>query len=705
MTGKTHELAEMNIPMYVNEVGHSKDLVHNVDSRDLRDRSVEYYIRIEKPMKQAEQVELLTNYFDHYEDVRERKGYGQRNLKRGVKSDDDFGALLMRNFDSREHAEVEIRDLTQSIHDPGDDTVRRVYDLCEFLEENVRIPLLEKTTRFLEAYDRDKADTSDAPSSLQCIAMLRFNWLGPILSQTLCKIEDYLENAPEGIIQIGYPWRSMLEQCKKWTLSMKWDQLTDFWNFDKDVMGSDGKSIHEAMHREMIEMVCYDVRQKMWSPFDPSIWCPIAQDLVTNICDEIGIVKYVSSEGNTGDTHGNPTLLDRILEHATTAVKQIHDEAEIFRERHTRIEFSSGVSSNATIDAKQLGSLRSKMFQYNTVDPKGVVAALSDLLAYFDCAFLVDDHFMTGNFTVPVAFDKRFLMTKYSGFKVDAPLNSLPRSVEDARRCKAEVNKMWYILWQVIFIVHLFGEQYLVGASGTEEGYSLEKLCRHLDFDFELGSEAVGRGMIGRTIWEKLVKTPEKKKEKNKSSNKPSKEESKKRKTPDDSQATVKNSEKPKKQKMFSSDVSVKAPATTDVSVKAPATTVLGASPATTVLGASPATTDLGASPATTDLGASPEGTINAFGAKKQNAVKVWEGAPDEPLEGGWPEGWIKKIFERAGGLTKGRGDRYWYSPHKKYKFRSMLEVKKYLGILRTLGSSEVDEDIAWRMFKVKTSE
>jgi hypothetical protein len=50
VTGKTHQLAEKNLPMYVNEVGHSKDLVHNVDSRDLRDRSVEYYIRIEKPI-------------------------------------------------------------------------------------------------------------------------------------------------------------------------------------------------------------------------------------------------------------------------------------------------------------------------------------------------------------------------------------------------------------------------------------------------------------------------------------------------------------------------------------------------------------------------------------------------------------------------------------------------------------------------------
>lgn len=68
---------------------------------------------------------------------------------------------------------------------------------------------------------------------------------------------------------------------------------------------------------------------------------------------------------------------------------------------------------------------------------------------------------------------------------------------------------------------------------------------------------------------------------------------------------------------------------------------------------------------------------------KKASAVKrprrsapepVWEGSPTESLEGGWPLGWKKKIFERKSGATKGGTDRYWYSPIKSFKLRSMVE-------------------------------
>jgi hypothetical protein len=52
----------------------------------------------------------------------------------------------------------------------------------------------------------------------------------------------------------------------------------------------------------------------------------------------------------------------------------------------------------------------------------------------------------------------------------------------------------------------------------------------------------------------------------------------------------------------------------------------------------------------------------------------VWVGTPTEDLEGGWPTGWTKKVFERKSGATKGGKDRYWYSPINGFKLRSMVE-------------------------------
>jgi hypothetical protein len=81
---------------------------------------------------------------------------------------------------------------------------------------------------------------------------------------------------------------------------------------------------------------------------------------------------------------------------------------------------------------------------------------------------------------------------------------------------------------------------------------------------------------------------------------------------------------------------------------------------------------------------------------KKEPAKEVSSGPPDEPLEGGWPDGWTKRVFERQSGSTKGTKDRYWYSPANK-KFRSMNEVKRFLAALKTCKG---DEGEAWNVFK-----
>ena len=82
---------------------------------------------------------------------------------------------------------------------------------------------------------------------------------------------------------------------------------------------------------------------------------------------------------------------------------------------------------------------------------------------------------------------------------------------------------------------------------------------------------------------------------------------------------------------------------------------------------------------------------------KKSITNEVWMGVPDDPLEGGWPEGWIKRKFERKGGLSKGGLDRYWYSPQTKKKFRSMVEIKKFMF---SLTQTNGDEEKAWLLFK-----
>ena len=75
--------------------------------------------------------------------------------------------------------------------------------------------------------------------------------------------------------------------------------------------------------------------------------------------------------------------------------------------------------------------------------------------------------------------------------------------------------------------------------------------------------------------------------------------------------------------------------------------------------------------------------------AKRGGEPPVWEGAPDEDLEGGWPDGWVKKLYARKNGATKGTKDRYWFTPVEKYKLRSMNEVKRFMAALQKTDGDE----------------
>ena len=112
-TGEIHSLAKMHTPTYVNEIGHNSKLRKNVLILDKNDRSVYYYVYIDEKnaMKKGDKVELLVDYGDAYEWVRERKGYGLANMTEHLGGDEEDGARLRRNFYERDDVEKDIATL------------------------------------------------------------------------------------------------------------------------------------------------------------------------------------------------------------------------------------------------------------------------------------------------------------------------------------------------------------------------------------------------------------------------------------------------------------------------------------------------------------------------------------------------------------------------------------------------------------------
>ena len=79
----------------------------------------------------------------------------------------------------------------------------------------------------------------------------------------------------------------------------------------------------------------------------------------------------------------------------------------------------------------------------------------------------------------------------------------------------------------------------------------------------------------------------------------------------------------------------------------------------------------------------------------EKNPNEVYSGPPDDPLEGGWPPGWIKKAILRTAGVAKGKADRYWYTPKLGFKLRSLSVVKRFIAALKVCDG---DEDKAFTM-------
>jgi hypothetical protein len=48
VTGNAHQIAQNELAMYVNEVGHCKSLTKNIEAYEQHDRSVDYYVSIER---------------------------------------------------------------------------------------------------------------------------------------------------------------------------------------------------------------------------------------------------------------------------------------------------------------------------------------------------------------------------------------------------------------------------------------------------------------------------------------------------------------------------------------------------------------------------------------------------------------------------------------------------------------------------------
>lgn len=610
----------MNIAMHVNEVGHNPDLVQNVFICHNNERSVEYFLRLESPMKSGETVELLTNYGIAYEAIRERKGYGRRNLYRGLHSDEDSSVELKRNFAEREDAENTIMMLECS----------DIVAMLDFIYENVWEPI-----QIMAKAHWNAPASSEAPSTLQWVALRRIYWLRGAFTRRILNLEKETDDDPN-----VYPYKASLVYCRE-LLSKMEDDRTSI-----RVSSDSLQAVGMAIQAEVREEIFFLMREKLPAPLgDPAVWCPMGARLLKSLSDCATHLLLKESAGILSN-EGKATLLGYLLHSAKTAAEELRASLKRGDEVPDSLAFDSGVGKDSVL-SRPLGKLLSTVkgsaafYLQNNTTPKAYLAGVAQKFAYFDCMALANLEPQLGDFAIPLEYSKKFVMAPYGGIREEdarRELAAVPTSIPSTTDGPIRVNETWYLIWQIVYPAYAIASEFLKDAD-----YMLKKLCEVVGVDPRLAHFAVTRGMKGEldeALRERYSRaSPARKANRRKT-----------RTSRSDGIATKKRKASTNRKQDASSKQMPR-------------------------------------------FKARPNG--------RPPAKMIREGKPDEELESGyrWPEGWIKKVFQRQSGDSKGGTDRYWYPPGlpRGKKLRSMKEVYRFLNALE---GANGDVLRAWNLFK-----
>ena len=77
---------------------------------------------------------------------------------------------------------------------------------------------------------------------------------------------------------------------------MKGNSFWSFTRLDGTFSDIDGKNLHQSIRSELIEEICYPMRDRLKRPYDPSCWCRVAVDLKNSLCESVSTLLLPASD-------------------------------------------------------------------------------------------------------------------------------------------------------------------------------------------------------------------------------------------------------------------------------------------------------------------------------------------------------------------------------------------------------------------------
>lgn len=473
------------------KVGYDKKLHCNVEIRHKNESSVYYYVFIDKDhaMKAGDQVELLVNYGEAYEDVRERKGYGKDNNEMYGGDYDDAAARLKRNFIDREMVQLDISDLK----------LLDMFYLVEYLTNDVLDPIDQRIQSSVSANGQVGSFTR---LSKDILARQRMDWLKVKLR---CRLEEMMRNPdPEDKLLIHSMTRGgeeMITTIKKSLLKWDFTMLPDIFSHSNSVSVSNGgdKTLQDVILLELSEELLYSVSSKLPDPLNSTMWSKISIDLTENTARDIA--RYLLCY--EGPMHSRK-LTEQLLVNAKNAANRVREASHIVNNKNSYLSRER----DSAIDNLSFHSLRRKL-KKNDVAPNGslinvydndlnlrygTAATIADIQAYQDAVELgyLEPYFDPCS-TRRLADSKLSIISQYASRdhnNCSQQFHWMARSIDAFDSGVARVNEQWYLLNQVLLPVYTLASECLEWKECPKE------LCEAIGIELDDAKETLERGVV-----------------------------------------------------------------------------------------------------------------------------------------------------------------------------------------------------------------
>ncbi len=470
-------------------------------------------------MKAGDEVELLVDYGEAYEDTRERKGYGKDNNEVYGGDYDDAAACLKRNFVDREMVQLDIASL-------------KLYDLfylVEYLTTDVLAPVDQRIRNWQnELFTRLSKDL---------VARQRIHWLRV---QLQTRVKELVANRDPGDKLLGRQSlvTELVKAIEKSLLEWEFAMLPEIFSSLNTISIGDDKTLQDIITLELSEELLYSIASKFPDPLNCTMWSKIGTGITETITQAIARYSVCHKE----PTQSMPKML------AAFILASVRNAANLVRDACSAVN-SGSLSRDDAIDKLSFHSLSRKM-KKKDVAPNGslidvyasdlnihygAAATIADIQAYQDAVELgyLEPYFNPWS-TRKLTDTKLSMVSQYpSGNRSNSnqQFHRMARSIDAFKSGVARVNEHWYLLNQVFLPVHILVSGCVKWPEGFQH-YSLEKLCEAIGIELKDAKEAIERGFM-KPNWPELEEKPE--------NDTPTKKKKRLRKVPSSAARTVEN--------------------------------------------------------------------------------------------------------------------------------------------------------------------